>query len=267
MTDKRLKTKDKARTSRDPFFEDEEDETCANAAGQQAGKSRAPSKRPSSQHLRELSQEQQNSPRKALQLSQQSLQPNSNRSNGKFESENIDTSSAAAHLVDAMATAAAHKPHTAAAADNLQKEHLNNAIASLLARKEAAGARRNTSEQSARNDSLGKRRRGPLGRAPSGGSFGSNLSMRASSIGSNISQDEQRPTEPLPNPSQKIIYEDERAQEERRALIRKMGGRVDVAEEQRKRAESIGTVKDAIPATGAAGLVGRRAKRKAGKKS
>jgi hypothetical protein len=259
LADKSTKRRDKARTRIGPFFEDEGDADLRPDL--EAGPSRRaehPSKRPSSQPLRELSQEQQNS-----QPSQRS--PPSKNIKGVSDVqqvENIDTSSAAAHPLATTAAVADTSQSGAAAETFQQKEVLNNAIASLLARKEAAGVR---SEQLARPDSLGKRRRGPLGRAASGGSFGSNLSRRASSIGSNISQDEQRPTTPLPDPSQKIIYEDERAQEDRRALIRKMGGKVDADDEGRKRVESIGTVKDAVNA-GAATVAGGRGKRKPGKK-
>ena len=170
------------------------------------------------------------------------------RSPTRPQNENVDTSSAAVHLVDAakavpadpaQATLAPPGPATQA------RENLNTAIADLLAKKQSA-TRRPSSEQPPQNDLLRRRR---LGRAPSGGSF--------NSVGSNISQDERREPAPLPDPSQKIIYEDEKAVEERRALIQRMGGKVDEREEKGRRVESIGTVKDA--STGLAGGRGKRA--------
>lgn len=243
-----------------PFFEDDEDEMVTKPPKDTSRWSREPSKRPPSQPLSELSQEQQNSNRHGSQPSQRSqVRDKDAGSQSLPQNENFDTSSAAVHLVDAAKTAAAHTSQTTAPGGDTsqQKEYLNNAIAHLLAAKEAA-ARRFVSETSARNDSsdqFGRRRRGPLGRAPSCGSFGS---MRADSVGSNISQDERREQAPLPDPSQKIIYEDEKAQEERRALIRKMGGHVDAHEEVKRRAESIGVVKDAVSAIGVAGGRGKR---------
>jgi len=62
----------------------------------------------------------------------------------------------------------------------------------------------------------------------------------------------------VPDPSQKIIYEDEKAQEERRALIMKMGGKVDENEVVGRRVESIGLVKDATAGSVAGGR-GKRA--------
>jgi hypothetical protein len=177
-------------------------------------------------------------------------------------SENLDTSSAAVHLIDATTAVVADTSQiTAVAATSQQKERLKSAIVSLLAQKESADARRSTSEPTAKHESLGKRRHGPLGRAASGGSFVSNHS-----IGSNVSQDERTPSAaPLPDPSQKIIYEDDRAQEERLALIKRLGGKAGVDEVERRRVESIGTVKDAV-AAGVTSVAGGRGKRKVGKR-
>ncbi|KIW00044.1 hypothetical protein, variant 1 [Verruconis gallopava] len=236
-----------AKASRGPFYEDEDDEQYSGLPAEpETRKTQGPGKHSSSQPLTALSQERQNS------------------QNNRARPSDCDQSHERGEHESSLSLPQNENLATTVTDTSQKNEQLNNAIASLLAARQNSNLRRSTSDKPIPKEisTLGKRRRGPLGRASSGGSL---VSLRADSIGSNVSQEESGQKDSVPDPSQKIIYEDERAVEERRALIRKMGGQVDGEGVDVARVESIGIVKDAIPsnvAGGLASLASGRAKRK-----
>jgi DNA replication regulator DPB11 len=139
--------------------------------------------------------------------------------------------------------------------------HLNNSIAALLAQKQSAVR----APSNPPSDNLSRRKRGLLGRASSGSSLPS--VSRSNSLvppGPSQSQSQLQQGDQVvglmdpPLPSQKIIYEDESAWEERAKIIKRMGGRVSV-EPPVRIVGSIGVVKD----VGGDGCVGQRVRRRA----
>jgi hypothetical protein len=241
---------------RGPFFEDDEDDAPA-FEGQMSPRPRERSKPAGSQPLGELSQEQQNSQRHGSQPSQKvHARDEAARSPSLPQKKNSDASSI---LDTGKQTAELSQSANADQEVSQQKEEqISNAIAHLLAAKQRRSVSGDQLTAQARpHDLLGRRKRGTLGRAASAGSYSS---LRADSVGSSIDQDERREPVPLPDPSQKIIYEDEKAQEERRALIVRMGGQVDLQEEEARRVSSIGMVKDGGSTSGVG--AGGRGKRK-----
>jgi len=65
----------------------------------------------------------------------------------------------------------------------------------------------------------------------------------------------------MPVPSQKVIYEDEKAREERAKLIMRLGGKPVDVDAERVIVQSIGVVKDAM----SEGVVGSRVRRRGGR--
>lgn len=255
-----------SKPQRGPFFE--EDEAEASPVADMGPPRQNDTSRPASQPLKELSQEQQNLPRKGSQGSQPSQRASGKDTADVPEIANVEnpetltSSNGAANLV------------TAAVIDTSQ-DHLKDAIQSLLARKQDSLTKRPISEADAELKS--RRQRKLLGRATSG-SIGAN---RESSVASGASQDSVHVLrgeehghrgeehghrgEQLPLPSQKIIYEDESAVEDRKALIRKMGGSL-VEEVERERAGPVGVVRDLASAREGVVGMGTRKRRAVGKR-
>jgi DNA replication regulator DPB11 len=187
---------------------------------------------PASAPLQELSQEQVNSPKKPSHLH---LDQSGSFSNQK----NVDC----AH--------SAGKPSGSAVSDS----HLNNSIAALLAQKQHASR----APSNPPSDNLSRRKRGLLGRASSGSSLTSLSRSNSLAPGppDSLQQEGEKEAVP-PQPSQKIIYEDEMAWEERAKIIKRMGGQISV-EPPVNSVRSIGIVRD----VGADGGVGQRVRRRA----
>ncbi|TLD29605.1 putative vacuolar protein sorting-associated protein 16 [Venturia nashicola] len=128
---------------------------------------------------------------------------------------------------------------------NSSSAHLTETIAALLAQSKE---RSNSAALEEEVDALTKRRKGKLGRAISG-SFGSSngLSRTSSTDAAYVPayDQEKKPDQAPPMPSQKILYETEE-REEKAKLIARLGGKVmDPAEyDATVVAKSIGTVKE-----------------------
>lgn len=123
--------------------------------------------------------------------------------------------------------------------------HLNETIAALLAQKMEKS---NSAALEEELDTLTKRRKGKLGRAVSGSFGSSNGLSRTNSTDAAyvpVYDQEKKPDQAPPMPSQKILYETEE-REEKAKLIARLGGKVmDPAEyDATVVAKSIGTVKE-----------------------
>jgi DNA replication regulator DPB11 len=184
--------------------------------------------------LQELSQERVNSPTKRSQLPQDDRESSTEKQNPE-----------SAHSTG--------KPLGSALSD----AHLNDSIAALLAQKQQVSR----APSNPPSDNLSRRKRGLLGRASSGSSLTS--ISRSNSIAPAPSEalqpDGEKDAMAPPQPSQRIIYEDESAWEERAKIIKRMGGRVSV-EPPVNSVRSIGVVKDVGSA--ADGSVAQRTKRR-----
>jgi DNA replication regulator DPB11 len=184
--------------------------------------------------LHELSQERVNSPKKRSQR---------HRDDRESSPEKQDPQSALSTV----------KPSDSAVPDT----HLNDSIAALLAQKQRASR----APSNPPSDNLSRRKRGLLGRASSGSSL--TPVSRSTSIAPGPSQvlqpDGENDTIAPPQPSQRIIYEDESAWEERARIIKRMGGQASV-EPPLNSVRSIGVVKDVGSA--ADGSVAQRTKRR-----
>lgn len=123
--------------------------------------------------------------------------------------------------------------------------HLNETIAALLAKNKERSTSAAPEEEL---DALTKRRKGKLGRAISG-SFGSSNGLSRTNSTDAVYvpayDQEKRPDQAPPIPSQKVLYETEE-REEKAKLIARLGGKVmDPAEyDATVVAKSIGTVKE-----------------------
>jgi hypothetical protein len=135
---------------------------------------------------------------------------------------------------------------------NSNNARINDTMAALLAQKKQASHPTSVIPGEEINP-LAHRRKGKLGRAISG-SLSSNahddLSRHNSTDAALFSasdETETKPNQTTPIPSQKVIYEDENAREERAKLIARLGGRVvEGVDNGRVVVKSIGVVKDTM---------------------
>jgi DNA replication regulator DPB11 len=222
---------------RGPFIEDDYDEDNDPPTAEilvpsiQADAAEAPPDAPlAPAPLQELSQRQVNSPKKPSQPHQEQLE--------LPEKQHVDS---------AQLTA---KPSASALSDT----HLNDSIAALLAQKQRAPR----APSNPPPDNLSRRKRGLLGRASSGSSLTSLSRSNSLAPGptSSVQGEGEKEIVP-PQPSQRIIYEDETAWEERAKIIKRMGGQISIEPPVRS-VRSIGIVKD----LGAEEGVGQRVRRR-----
>jgi hypothetical protein len=167
--------------------------------------------------------------------------------NSKSPKRSISPEKGLPHPASAHSMDMSKEPSSA----NSNNARMTDAIAALLAQRQAS--RPNSIAPGEEMNTLTKRRKGKLGRAISG-SFGSNASgglsrdnsTDAAAFGPSY-EVESKVDQAPPVPSQKIIYEDETAREERAKLIARLGGRVMEGEDDgRGVVKSIGVVRDTI---------------------